>query len=107
MAVYLLYSGIMTIVKAYLKKKTIILRMIKVRFPDGNELSYDDGITPFEIAEKISPSLARDILSVEYNDEIIETKTKLFIDGNIKFFKWNDKQGKKAFGIQLHTYLHR
>ena len=29
--------------------------MIKVRFPDGNELSYDDGITPFEIAEKISP----------------------------------------------------
>ena len=41
--------------------------------------------------------LARDILSVEYNDEIIETKTKLFIDGNIKFFKWNDKQGKKAF----------
>ena len=71
--------------------------MIKVRFPDGNELSYDDGITPFEIAEKISPSLARDILSVEYNDEIIETKTKLFIDGKIKFFKWNDKQGKKAF----------
>ena len=47
--------------------------------------------------KKISPSLARDILSVEYNDEIIETKTKLFIDGNIKFFKWNDKQGKKAF----------
>ena len=36
--------------------------MIKVRFPDGNELNYDDGITPFEIAEKISPSLARDIL---------------------------------------------
>ena len=71
--------------------------MIKVRFPDGNELNYDDGITPFEIAEKISPSLARDILSVEYNDEIIETKTKLFIDGNIKFFKWNDKQGTKAF----------
>ena len=32
--------------------------MIKVRFPDGNELSYDEGITPFEIAEKISPSLA-------------------------------------------------
>ena len=45
--------------------------MIKVRFPDGNELSYDDGITPFEIAKKISPSLARDILSVEYNDETV------------------------------------
>ena len=71
--------------------------MIKVRFPDGNELSYDDGVTPFEIAEKISPALARDILSVKYNDEIIETKTKLFSDGNIKFFKWDDDEGKKAF----------
>ena len=71
--------------------------MIKVKFPDGNELSYDDGITPHEIAEKISPTLAREILSVEYNCEIIETKTKLFNDGSIKFFKWDDDEGKKAF----------
>ena len=37
--------------------------MIKVGFPDGNEIKYDDGITPYEIAEKISPALAREILS--------------------------------------------
>ena len=41
--------------------------MIKVGFPDGNEIKYDDGITPYEIAEKISPALAREILSAEYN----------------------------------------
>ena len=71
--------------------------MIKVRFPDGNEIKHDDGITPYEIAEKISPALAREILSVEYNGEIVEVRTQLFKDGNIKFFKWEDQEGKMAF----------
>ena len=71
--------------------------MIKVRFPDGNEIKHYDGITPYEIAEKISPALAREILSVEYNGEIIEVGTQLFKDGNIKFFKWEDQEGKMAF----------
>lgn len=71
--------------------------MIKVRFPDGNEIKYYDGITPYEIAEKISPALAREILSVEYNGEIVEVRTQLFKDGNIKFFKWEDQEGKMAF----------
>jgi len=71
--------------------------MIKVRFPDGNEIKHYDGITPYEIAEKISPALAREILSVEYNGEIVEVRTQLFKDGNIKFFKWEDQEGKMAF----------
>ena len=71
--------------------------MIKVRFPDGNEIKYYDGISPYEIAEKISPALAREILSVEYNGEIVEVRTQLFKDGNIKFFKWEDQEGKMAF----------
>lgn len=71
--------------------------MIKVRFPDGNEIKHYDGVTPYEIAEKISPALAREILSVEYNGEIVEVRTQLFKDGNIKFFKWEDQEGKMAF----------
>ena len=71
--------------------------MIKVGFPDGNEIKYDDGITAYEIAEKISPALAREILSAKYNGKTIELKTQLFKDGNIKFFKWEDREGKMAF----------
>ena len=71
--------------------------MIKVGFPDGNEIEYDDGITPYEIAEKISPALAREILSAEYNGKTIELRTQLFKDGNIKFFKWEDREGKMVF----------
>ena len=71
--------------------------MIKVGFPDGNEIKYDDGITPYEIAEKISPALAREILSAEYNGKTIELRTQLFKDGNIKFFKWEDREGKMVF----------
>ena len=71
--------------------------MIKVGFPDGNEIKYDDGITPYEIAEKISPALAREILSAEYNGKTIELRTQLFKNGNIKFFKWEDREGKMVF----------
>ncbi len=71
--------------------------MIKVGFPDGKKIKYDDGITPYEIAEKISPALAREILSAEYNGKTIELKTQLFKDGKIKFFKWEDREGKMAF----------
>ena len=53
--------------------------MIKVKFPDGKELSYDDGITPFEIAEKISPALARDVLSVEYNMKSLKPKQNFLL----------------------------
>ena len=33
--------------------------MLKVSFPDGAIKQYDEGITPFEIAESISNSLSK------------------------------------------------
>ena len=53
--------------------------MIKVRFPDGNELSYDDGITPFEIAEKISPSLATSTFYLFMNYQKIGTRQLIYV----------------------------
>ncbi len=71
--------------------------MLKVSFPDGAVKNFDKGITPFEIAESISNSLSKKLLSVSYNGKQIESSTQLNEDGKIEFHFWDDLKGKSAF----------
>ena len=71
--------------------------MLKVSFPDGAIKEYNKGITPFEIAESISNSLSKKLLSVSYNGKQIESSTQLNKDGEIEFHFWDDLKGKSAF----------
>ena len=71
--------------------------MIEIRFPDQSIRNYPKGITPFEIAQSISEGLARKVLSANFNDQTVESSTKLNENGKIKLFTWNDKEGKTAF----------
>ena len=71
--------------------------MIQVSFPDNSTKSFEQGITPIQIAKTISNGLARNVISVDYNGKILETNSEITHDGKIKFFTWNDQEGKKAF----------
>ena len=71
--------------------------MIQIRFPDESVKSFEAGITVLEVAKSISEGLARNVLSAKFNEQIIETSTPLFEDGQIQLFTWNDKEGKTAF----------
>ena len=71
--------------------------MIEVTFPDGAKKSFSKGTTPIDIAKTISQGLARNIISVDFNGKTIETTSQIFDCGKIKFYTWNDNEGKKAF----------
>ncbi len=71
--------------------------MIEITFPDGASRSYNIDITPYEIASSISEGLARNVISASFNDQTIETSTKLKENGKLVFYTWNDSEGKKAF----------
>ena len=71
--------------------------MLKITFPDGAKKNFKKGITPLEIANSISNSLGRNLLSVSFNKKQIESSTKLYSDGNIEFHQWDDPKGKSAF----------
>lgn len=43
--------------------------MINITFPDGSVRSYEQGVTGLQIAESISPALARDVLACGVNGE--------------------------------------
>ena len=71
--------------------------MLKVSFPDGAIKHYNEGITPFQIAESISNSLSKKLLSASYNGKQVESNTELNEDGKIEFHFWDDLKGKSAF----------
>ena len=43
--------------------------MVKITFPDGSVREYEAGVTGLQIAESISPALARDVVSCGVNGE--------------------------------------
>ena len=60
--------------------------MIQVSFPDNSTKSFEQGITPIQIAKTISNGLARNVISVDYNGKILETNSKIAYNGKIKYY---------------------
>ena len=44
--------------------------MINITFPDGSVRQFDKGVSGLEIAKSLSNSLAREVLSVNVNEEL-------------------------------------
>jgi threonyl-tRNA synthetase len=71
--------------------------MIKITFPDGSAKKYKQGITSLEIAEQISPSLAKEVYSASVNGEVWDLTRPINTDATLKLHKWEDEAGKHAF----------
>jgi len=74
-----------------------IYSMINITFPDGAVRAFEINSTPFDIAKSISDGLARNIISAKFNDTTIEVTTPITEDGDLTFYTFTDKEGKKAF----------
>jgi len=71
--------------------------MIKITFPDNKEKEYHEGVTGLEIANSISPSLAKEVLSISVNNEIWDITRPINNNAKIKLYKWENDEGKLAF----------
>ena len=78
-------------------------RKMNITFPDGSVKQFEQGVTPLQIAESISPRLAREVLAAIINGEEWDISRPVCNDGEIKLFKWEDAEGKHAF---WHTSAH-
>ena len=56
-----------------------------------------------QIAESISPALARNVLACGVNGETVELNRPIYEDANVTLYKWEDEEGKHAF---WHTSAH-
>ena len=77
--------------------------MVKITFPDGSVRSYEQGVTGYQIAESISPALARNVVSCAVNGETVELNRPINEDATIALYKFDDDEGKHTF---WHTSAH-
>jgi threonyl-tRNA synthetase len=77
--------------------------MVKITFPDGSVCEYEQGVTGLQIAESISPALARNVVSCGVNGETVELNRPINEDANVELYKFEDEQGKHTF---WHTSAH-
>ena len=77
--------------------------MIKITFPDGSVREYEQGVTGYQIAESISPALARNVVSCGVNGETVELNRPINEDATIALYKFEDEEGKHTF---WHTSAH-
>ncbi|MDE6522380.1 MAG: threonine--tRNA ligase [Muribaculaceae bacterium] len=71
--------------------------MITITFPDGSKKEFEAGVTPFQIAESISPRFAADVLASKINGQDWDISRPVNEDATIELFKWEDPEGKHAF----------
>ena len=77
--------------------------MVKITYPDGSVREYEQGVTGLQIAESISPALARNVVSCGVNGETVELNRPINEDATIALYKFEDEEGKHTF---WHTSAH-
>ncbi|MCK9499302.1 MAG: threonine--tRNA ligase [Bacteroidales bacterium] len=77
--------------------------MIKITLPDGSVREFEKSVTGLQIAEDISPRLAKEVLAISINDELSDLTRPIYEDANIILHKFEDDEGKHAF---WHTSAH-
>ncbi|WP_315320502.1 threonine--tRNA ligase [Prevotella aurantiaca] len=71
--------------------------MVKITFPDGSVREFEQGVTGLQIAESISPALARNVVSCGINGVTTELNRLINEDATIVFYKFEDEEGKHTF----------
>lgn len=77
--------------------------MITIRLKDGKELHFENEVTLFEAAKKISNSLAKDILVAKVDGELTDIRNNITDGTQVEFFTKADKEG--LFTLR-HTAAH-
>ena len=76
---------------------------ITIRLKDGKELHFENEVTLFEAAKKISNSLAKDVLVAKVDGELTDIRNNITDGTQVEFFTKADKEG--LFTLR-HTAAH-
>ncbi len=77
--------------------------MVAIKLPDGSILKMENNVNGFDIAEKISPSLAKAALAVTVNGKTQDLSTPITTDATVTIITAKDKEG---LDILRHSCSH-
>ena len=67
--------------------------MVAIKLPDGAVMNMDSGVNGFDIANKISPNLAKAALAITVNGKTQDLSTPITTDATITIITSRDKEG--------------
>ncbi|MFB4165849.1 threonine--tRNA ligase [Alteribacillus sp. JSM 102045] len=76
---------------------------VNITFPDGNDKSFEEGVTTEEIASSISPGLKKQALAGKFDGDPIDLRTPIYKDGDIEIITPNNEEGLE---ILRHSTAH-
>ena len=76
---------------------------IAVTLPDGHRMEMAQGTTPLEVAERISPRLARTALVAEVDGELTDLSEPLRADASVRLLTERDEE---ALEVYRHSAAH-
>ena len=71
--------------------------MINITLKDGSVIQYSEETSVISIAKDISEGLARNVISANFNDKVVEVNSMINEDGKLEFYTWDNDEGKSAF----------
>ena len=77
--------------------------MVAIKLPDGSILEMESGVNGFDIANKISPNLAKAALAINVNGTLQDLSTPITTDATVTIITGKDKEG---LHILRHTCSH-
>ena len=78
--------------------------MIKITFRDGKQKDFENGVSGFDIANSISPSLAKSALFIKLDDKYLDLNAKIETDGTIKLITAKDEA--EVLPLLRHSAAH-
>ena len=77
--------------------------MVAIKLPDGSVMNMEGGVSGFDIAEKISPNLAKAALAITVNGTTQDLSTHVTTDATVTIITGKDAEGLK---ILRHSCSH-
>ena len=79
------------------------MSQITVTLPDNSTRSYDDGVTPQEIAESIGSRLAQDAIAAQVNGQSVDLNVPIEADAEVAILTGDSPEGHE---VLLHSTAH-
>ncbi|EUJ25733.1 threonyl-tRNA ligase [Listeria floridensis FSL S10-1187] len=76
---------------------------VEIVFPDGRKANYRKGISLAEIAESISPSLAKRVVVGSFNGKLLDLRAEINADGAVALFDLDSNEG---IDVMRHSLAH-
>ena len=77
--------------------------MIEIMLPDGSKMPFDGSVNAYQVAEKISPNLAKAAVAAKVNDTLTDLTTPITTNATVSILT---NKTPEALEILRHTTAH-